>query len=176
MYWRSMIRSPKAGAGRLMGSWCGQGHRHCFAQFFGGGAAAHIGGEGLRSTREHGFHGAGDGGRGVGFSQDKATPEMIERAHETATAWKAYDPEATRASEQIRDQVQSSYGIDVNNTGADERSVSAALARARQGRLEAESERNKASAARTDEARADAAVAGANRQDNTAQKVQAGAA
>ena len=96
---------------------------------------------------------------------DKATPEMIERVHETATAWKAYDPEAAQAAEKISEQVQSRYGIDVNNTGADEASVSEALARAQQARSEAESERTKASAARTDEVVAGAAVAGANRQD-----------
>jgi hypothetical protein len=103
---------------------------------------------------------------------DKATPEIIERVHETATAWKAYDPEAAHASEKISDQVQARYGIDVNNTGADEASVSEALARAQQGRLEAESERTKGSAARTDEVVAGAAVASANRQDSAAQKAQ----
>jgi hypothetical protein len=96
---------------------------------------------------------------------DKATPEMIERVHETATAWKAYDPEAAQASGHTREQVQNRYGIDVNNTGADEASVSAALARAQQARSEVDSERAKASAARTDEAVTGAAVAGANRQD-----------
>jgi colicin import membrane protein len=96
---------------------------------------------------------------------DKATPEMIERVHETATAWKAYDPRAAQASERIRDQVQSCYGIDVNNTGADEASVSDALARVQQAHLEAENERTKASAARSDEAVTGAAMAGANRQD-----------
>ncbi|WP_427006202.1 hypothetical protein [Pseudarthrobacter sp. H2] len=106
---------------------------------------------------------------------DKATPEMIERVHESATAWKAYDPEAAQASERIRVQVQARYGIDVNNTGADEAFVSAALARAQQARVEAESERTKASAARTDEAVAGAAVAGANRQD-AARDGQAGPA
>ena len=96
---------------------------------------------------------------------EKATPEMIERVHETATAWRAYDPEAAQAVEKISEQVQSRYGIDVNNTGADEASVSEALARAQQTRLEAESERTKGAAARTDEVLAGAAVAGANRQD-----------
>lgn len=95
---------------------------------------------------------------------DKATPEMINRVHETATAWKDYDPEAAQASEKISEQVQSRYGI-VNNTGVDEASVSAALARAQQARSQAENERNKASAARTDEVVASAAVADANRQD-----------
>lgn len=99
---------------------------------------------------------------------DKATPDMIERAHETAIAWKAYDPEAAQASEQIRDQAQAHYGIDVNNTGADEASVSEALAWAQQTRAEAENERTKAAAARTDEVVAGTAVAGANRQDREA--------
>jgi hypothetical protein len=94
---------------------------------------------------------------------DKATPEMIDRVHETATAWKAYDPEAAQASETIRDQVQNRYGIDVNNTGADEASVSAVLARALQARLDGEKERTKASAARNDEAVV-GGVAGCRRQ------------
>ena len=58
----------------------------------------------------------------------------------------------------------------MNNTGADEASVSAALARAQQARSEAENERTKAAAARTDEVVAGAAVAGANRQDRRRQE------
>jgi hypothetical protein len=103
---------------------------------------------------------------------DKATHVMIEQAHQTAAAWKAYDPEALQASEHIRNQVQARYAIDVNNTGPDEASVSAALTRAQEARVEAENERTKASGARTDEVVAGAAVAGANRQDTTAQKAQ----
>lgn len=60
----------------------------------------------------------------------------------------------------------------MNNTGADEAFVSAAFARAQHARSDAESERTKASAARSDEAVARAAVAGANRQDTLAQKAQ----
>ncbi|WP_458782305.1 hypothetical protein [Arthrobacter sp. D3-16] len=101
---------------------------------------------------------------------DKATPGMIEQAHQAATAWKAYDPEAAKAAEHIRGQVQARYGIDVTNTGADEASVSAALTRVQDGRVEAENERTKTSAARTDEAVAGAVVAGANRQDAAALK------
>ncbi|MBT2523247.1 hypothetical protein [Arthrobacter sp. ISL-28] len=104
---------------------------------------------------------------------DKATPAMIERAHETATAWKTYDPIAAQAAETIGDQVQSRYGIDVNNTGADERSVSEALARAQQARSEAEKERTKASTARTDEVIAGSAMVGANREDQAAGQTQA---
>lgn len=96
---------------------------------------------------------------------DKATPEMIERVHETAAAWKAYDPEAAQAAEKISEEVKGRYGIDVNNPGADEASVSEALARAQRARSEAESERTKASDARTDEVVAGAAAVGANRQD-----------
>jgi hypothetical protein len=103
---------------------------------------------------------------------NKATPDMIENVQETATAWKAYDPEAAQAAVTIREQVQARYGIDVNNTGADEASVSAALARAQQAGLEAESERTKAAAARTDEAVAGAAVAAANMQDQAAEQAQ----
>jgi hypothetical protein len=107
---------------------------------------------------------------------DKATPGMIERAHQTATAWKAYDPEAAQASERIRGQVQARYGIDVNNTGADEASISAALTQAQHASSEAETDRAKASVARTDEVVAEAAMASANREDAVAQKSQAGPA
>lgn len=103
---------------------------------------------------------------------DQATPQMIEQAHQTATAWKAYDPEVAQASDHISNQVQARYGIDVNNTGADEASVSAALERAQQARTEAENEQDKATAARADDVVAGAAVSGANRQDAAAQKAQ----
>jgi hypothetical protein len=104
---------------------------------------------------------------------DKATPEMIERVHETATAWKAYDPEASQAAKTIRHQVQARYGIDVDNTGADEASVSEALGRAESARQQADSEQTSPSAARADEVVVAAAVAGANRQDAVAQMAQA---
>jgi colicin import membrane protein len=103
---------------------------------------------------------------------DKATPQMIEHAHQTATAWQAYDPEAAQAAEHIRNQVQARYGINVDNTGADEASVSAALTRAQQARAEGETERTKAAGERTDEGVIASAVAGANRQDSAAQKAQ----
>jgi colicin import membrane protein len=105
---------------------------------------------------------------------DKATPDMVEHAHQTATAWKPYDPHAAEAAEQIRNHMQRRYGIDVNNTGADEASVSAALTRAQQARGQAAAERTKAAAARTDEVMAGAAVAGANREDRAGRTAQAG--
>lgn len=45
---------------------------------------------------------------------DNATTKDIERAHETATAWKDYDPAARNAAETIRDQVQRRFGMDVS--------------------------------------------------------------
>lgn len=76
---------------------------------------------------------------------DKATPEMIGRVDETATAWKAYDPEAAQASEKIGEQLQSRYGLDMTKTGADDASVSAALARAQQSRKRTDQRQNAAS-------------------------------
>lgn len=96
---------------------------------------------------------------------DKATPEMIERAHETAEAWKGYDPVAAEHAERIRDQVQQRYGIDVDAPGASEQDISAAVTRAQAARHLAETERSNAAAARGDEVMAGAAIAGANRED-----------
>lgn len=104
---------------------------------------------------------------------DKATPDMIQRAHETATAWKAHDPHAAQAAEQISRQVQVRYGIDVNNTGVNEASVSEALARAQQARSESETARTKSAAARTDETVTAAAISGADKDDRSVQQTQA---
>ena len=98
---------------------------------------------------------------------DKATPDMIERVHETATAWKDHDPVAAEHAERIRDQVQQRYGIDVSNTGASEHDISAAIERAQQARGQAENERSAAAAAHGDEVLAGAAVAAANKEDRT---------
>lgn len=96
---------------------------------------------------------------------DKATPVMIERAHEAATAWKDFDPVAAEHAERIRDQVQQRYGIDVNNTGASEHHISAAVAQTQHARGQATNERSAAAATRGDEAVAGVAVAAANRED-----------
>ncbi|MBE0011554.1 hypothetical protein DXT87_17530 [Arthrobacter sp. AET 35A] len=72
---------------------------------------------------------------------DQARPQDIERVHETATAWKDFDPAAQEAADRIRREVQSRYGIDVNNPGADEKSVSDALAHAEHDRAEADRQR-----------------------------------
>ncbi|MBG6181856.1 hypothetical protein [Arthrobacter sp. CAN_A1] len=96
---------------------------------------------------------------------DKATPDMIERAHETAEAWKDYDPVAAEHAGTIRDQVKDRYGIDVDNPGASEQDISSAVTQAQAARQQAEAERSNASAARGDEMLAGTAVAGANRED-----------
>lgn len=96
---------------------------------------------------------------------DKATPDMIERAHETAEAWKDYDPVAAEHAGTIRNQVKDRYGIDVDNPGATEQDISSAVTQAQAARQQAEAERSNASAARGDEMLAGAAVLGANRED-----------
>lgn len=53
----------------------------------------------------------------------------------------------------------------MNNSGATEQEISAAVARARAARGEAENERSRAAAARGDEVLAGAAMAGANREN-----------
>jgi len=64
---------------------------------------------------------------------DTASGRDIERVHEAATAWRDHDPAARDAAEEIRDQVQRRYGLQVNNLAADEASVAAALAKAEPG-------------------------------------------
>jgi len=70
-----------------------------------------------------------------------ASGRDVERAHETATAWKDHDPAARDAAEVIRDQVQRRYGLEVDNLGADEATVAEALAKAQRDREQAEQER-----------------------------------
>jgi hypothetical protein len=71
-----------------------------------------------------GWHGSGgpyrnqSGSAAVNASRTAGVlvTSMIERAHQTATAWKAYDPEALQASAHIRDQVQAGYLGPVRST------------------------------------------------------------
>ncbi|GAB2722719.1 hypothetical protein ACX801_20980 [Arthrobacter bambusae] len=72
---------------------------------------------------------------------DTASGRDVERVHEAATAWKDHDPAARSAAEVIRDQVQRRYGLDVDNLGADDASVAAALTKAERDREQAEQER-----------------------------------
>lgn len=93
---------------------------------------------------------------------DTASGRDIERVHETATAWKDQDPAARDAAEAIRDQVQRRYGLDVDNLGADEASVAAAMAKAERDRDQAQSERT---AGRDENAQAAQLLAEADRED-----------
>jgi hypothetical protein len=93
---------------------------------------------------------------------DTASGRDIERVHETATAWKDHDPAARDAAEAIRDQVQRRYGIDVDNLGADEASVAAAMAQAEWDRGLADTER---SAGRDENTQAEQLLAEADRED-----------
>ncbi|MFC8041748.1 hypothetical protein ACFUOZ_20540 [Paenarthrobacter sp. NPDC057355] len=78
---------------------------------------------------------------------DTASGRDVERVHEAATAWKDHDSAARSAAEVIRDQVQRRYGLDVDNLGADDASVAAALANAERDREQAEQERTPPNAA-----------------------------
>lgn len=73
---------------------------------------------------------------------DQARPQDIERVHETATAWKQFDPTAQEAAERIRREVKERYGVDVDSPGADDRAVSEALAEAERDRAEADRQRS----------------------------------
>jgi colicin import membrane protein len=73
---------------------------------------------------------------------DTATGRDIQRVHETATAWKDHDPTAASAAAAIREQVQRRYGLDVDNLGADDASVAAAMAKAEQEGEHAAQERS----------------------------------
>lgn len=93
---------------------------------------------------------------------DTATGRDVERAHETATAWKDHDPAARDAAEVIRDQVQRRYGLDVDNLGVDEASVAEALAQAERDREQAGQERR---AGQDENAQATQLLAEADRED-----------
>lgn len=93
---------------------------------------------------------------------DTASGRDIERVHEAATAWKDHDPAARDAAAVIRDQVQRRYGFDVDNFGADEASVAAALAKAGRDREQAETERR---AGRDENAQAVQLLTEADRED-----------
>jgi hypothetical protein len=93
---------------------------------------------------------------------DTASGRDIERVHEAATAWKDHDPAACSAAEVIRDHVQRRYGLDVDNLGADEASVAAALAKAERDSDQAQSERT---TGRDENAEAAQLLAEADRED-----------
>jgi hypothetical protein len=105
---------------------------------------------------------------------DKAQPHDIATAHAVAEGWKDHDPTALAASEKIRQEVLTRYGIDTRDVGTDaaylESGIQAAamdkvrqdeLARSQEETRRAASEHEKAmqllAAARAEELRAQAA-------------------
>src|SRR5688500_17957544 len=50
---------------------------------------------------------------------DKANPRDIATAHAVAEGWKDHDPTALEASERIRQEVLTRYGIDTRDVGRD---------------------------------------------------------
>jgi hypothetical protein len=92
----------------------------------------------------------------------RAEPDDIARAWETAQAWREHDPDARQAAERIHEEVRTRYGIDTHDLRADPGAVRAALA-ARDG-AHAGAEHQSARA-REEEAEATALLAGANRAD-----------
>ena len=65
----------------------------------------------------------------------------IAAAYETAEAWRGVDDDIARTSDQMREELRSRYGIDVENLGADPAAVRDAM-------TQAEQERGTAAAAR----------------------------
>ena len=105
---------------------------------------------------------------------DKAQPSDIATAHAVAEGWKDHDPTALAASEKIRQQVLTRYGIDTHDVGADaaylesgiqtittEKARQDALALSQEESRKAAAEHEKAmqllAAARAEELRAEAA-------------------
>lgn len=105
---------------------------------------------------------------------DKAQPNDIATAHAVAEGWKDHDPAALAASERIRQEVLTRYGIDTHDVGADsaylasgiqtittEKARQDELTRAQEETRKAATEHEKAmqllAAARAEELRAQAA-------------------
>lgn len=77
---------------------------------------------------------------------DRVTPEQIAHTYQLATAWGHEDPDAVRAERRIRDELQTRYDIDVNDTGADPQAVKAAVERAERLQADGLAERRAAAA------------------------------
>ena len=61
----------------------------------------------------------------------------IAAAYETAETWRGVDDDIARTSDQMREELRSRYGIDVENLGADPAAVRDAMTRAEQDRATA---------------------------------------
>ena len=92
----------------------------------------------------------------------RAEPDDIARAWETAQAWREHDPAARQAAERIHAELRTRYGIDTRDLRADPAAVRAALAARDTARAGAGGQRSRA---HDEEAEAGALLAGANRAD-----------
>lgn len=105
---------------------------------------------------------------------DRATPEQIGHSYQVARAWAGEDQEAARAELRMRDELQSRYAIDVNNTGADpdavRQMVRLQMERAERDLANAATERNRAAA---EEAEAARLMADANQAEQAAENARA---
>jgi colicin import membrane protein len=70
---------------------------------------------------------------GRGEWWDRAAPEEIGVAWETANAWRSVDPDAQRTTDLMRDELRRRYAIDVDSLDADPASVQDALERRERG-------------------------------------------
>lgn len=68
---------------------------------------------------------------------EHADSSDIAAAYETAEAWRSVDEDIARTSDQMREELRSRYGIDVENLGADPAAVREAMTRAEQDRAAA---------------------------------------
>lgn len=68
---------------------------------------------------------------------DQASAEQIAATYAAARAWAPDDPEAVRAEQQLRQEVRSRYGVDLDATGADPAAVREAVERAERARAQA---------------------------------------
>jgi hypothetical protein len=88
---------------------------------------------------------------------DKAQPGDIATAHAVAEGWKDHDPAALAASEKIRQEVLTRYGIDTHDVGADAAYLESGIqaittGKARQDALERSQEETRKAAAEHEKA------------------------
>lgn len=98
---------------------------------------------------------------------NRATPEQIGRAYQTARAWSGEEPEAVRAEQRISQELRARYGVDAAHAGADTAAVRAAIERAQRDRAQATSGRSDAA---VDQAEATVLLALADAHDRRAEQ------
>ena len=87
---------------------------------------------------------------------ERATPRDIETAWQTAQQWQDVEPDARRATETIREQVRTRYGIDVDTLDPSADDQQATLSRAMDDRAQQEREASERAGRNSDRARSEA--------------------